>query len=766
MKILIRKWPLAFFNGLFLLLCFTPGAAAVTPYTVVDFTASGSYSLTPSSTQVSSVLQTGIGTDVTIASGTEAYPALTIKPVGSTTWNLAGTSYVELVCKNSGTTTLYAFLRADNAGSTSNSDTQSMYLSPGTTGTTRIYYGYSSGIEGYQVDPSKIVQFYLYTPKDTVNTRSVRLLKISTGGTAGEITPYTRTRPAAGRIFGNGTAFDFTTQVSGTGKNATLLASGNLKMNCGSGSQNIKIIPSVGMWDLGLFSQVRVTFKNTGSVSLTPKVRVDSGTGNTDVVSPAHALAPGETEDIVTRFTPATPWRGVQDATQNTVIAATSWGSQAGTGTAFGSHKTSGVTIVPDTSSAAAGGVLEIVSIQAENAYATPPSWLGHRPPVSGTWVKTFDDNFDDSSIVLTRWNTTTTNYWDPLVHFSANNLIMGGGYLKIHLEKKTGRQDDLPTGTLTNYATGWADSYSKWKQRYGYFEMRTKLPDVPCMWPGFWLMPERGSLTLPQTTRTSTSNGGMEFDIIEGQSIWGPYRSNFAMHWDGYTTNHQQIGNGYVYHEPDINGFITVGLLWTPGSAILYSNGVEVARWESPRICIQPCYMLLQLITGGWEKQPLDDSKLPADHTIEYVRVWQRQDLASSNDSPTMLCASSQISPTITTSPTNNTVIAGNTATFTVAATGNPAPTVQWQVSTTGTGGTFTDINSLINPSAITNTLNLSNVTTAQNGYAYQAVFTNIEGTSTTSAVILTVQSPAPVPTGPTLTGKQGWRNSSEGHK
>src|ERR1019366_3512235 len=47
---------------------------------------------------------------------------------------------------------------------------------------------------------------------------------------------------------------------------------------------------------------------------------------------------------------------------------------------------------------------------------------------------------------------------------------------------------------------------------------------------------------------------------------------------------------------------------------------------------------------------------------------------------------------PVITTNPTNVSVLAGAMATFTAAATGSPAPTVQWQVSTNA-GVTFTNL-------------------------------------------------------------------------
>ena len=83
---------------------------------------------------------------------------------------------------------------------------------------------------------------------------------------------------------------------------------------------------------------------------------------------------------------------------------------------------------------------------------------------------------------------------------------------------------------------------------------------------------------------------------------------------------------------------------------------------------------------------------------------------------------------------PTNQTVLVGGTATFTAAASGNPTPTVQWQKSMDG-GTNFENIASETNP-----TLTLPNVTAAQNGNRYRAVFTNSRGTATTTAAMLTV--------------------------
>jgi alpha-tubulin suppressor-like RCC1 family protein len=100
-----------------------------------------------------------------------------------------------------------------------------------------------------------------------------------------------------------------------------------------------------------------------------------------------------------------------------------------------------------------------------------------------------------------------------------------------------------------------------------------------------------------------------------------------------------------------------------------------------------------------------------------------------------------SDVAPSVTSEPNNQSVYAGQGATFSAAATGYPDPTVQWQVSTDG-GSLFSPIDG-----ATDATLTLSGVTVAQNGNEYMAVFS--DGTlpnATTSAATLTV-SPAIAP-------------------
>ena len=103
------------------------------------------------------------------------------------------------------------------------------------------------------------------------------------------------------------------------------------------------------------------------------------------------------------------------------------------------------------------------------------------------------------------------------------------------------------------------------------------------------------------------------------------------------------------------------------------------------------------------------------------------------------------RFAPAVSSNPVNQTINAGQSVSFTAAATGNPAPTVQWQVSTNG-GTTFTNI-----AGATGTTLTLTNVTAVMNANRYRAVFTNSVGTATTTAATLTVLYAPAVTTNPT---------------
>jgi beta-glucanase (GH16 family) len=177
----------------------------------------------------------------------------------------------------------------------------------------------------------------------------------------------------------------------------------------------------------------------------------------------------------------------------------------------------------------------------------------------------------------------------------------------------------------------------------YGYVEARMQLPKALGLWPGFWTMPDRGPLpgaaaatgdwlarwdaarnTPDKNRRRSTDVDGMEFDIMEHVTRFGPFRYNTAVHWDGYGKDHKSVGTSRNYAQADKDGYIVAGLLWEPGRLTWYCNGKAIGTWADPRVASVPASLKFTVQMGGWAGNEVDDSALPDAFKVDWVRVWQ----------------------------------------------------------------------------------------------------------------------------------------------
>ncbi len=90
-------------------------------------------------------------------------------------------------------------------------------------------------------------------------------------------------------------------------------------------------------------------------------------------------------------------------------------------------------------------------------------------------------------------------------------------------------------------------------------------------------------------------------------------------------------------------------------------------------------------------------------------------------------------IAPSITRNPENEQVTVGDTVSFTVAASGNPQPTYQWQVKIGAADWSNID-------SATADTYTISPASLEMNGNQYRCIITNSLGNAATKEVLLTV--------------------------
>ncbi len=591
------------------------------------------------------------GITVTLQPGADAYPGLTLTPgKGAPSWDLSAYGHVEARVVNTGSDRLHLVLRIDNPGDWQDNpwNSETCNLDPGETGTIRVVFGNSFGKPGYPLKSATVNRALLFAGKSDA-VQSFRIESIEAGGHAGEKTAETapvdpnaiRLKPRNGILFGPGGSPDASLRpLYGNGSAETADPQGTaIVFPPAKDDSRVAFNPAAGYWDLSDFLEVRVKIRNLGSQPVTLHLSLASKGGFSDVVA-IPPVAPGETAEGVIPFAARAPWHSLLGEGDRPPGP-----PQPGTGTSFTSNTVSGVIVeVPPSA------VAETIRVESIVAEMPPlpnlPAWLGTRPPIEGNWVETFDEEFDGQKLDASRWNLYGPNWYDPKSHFSKENVIVENGDARLRFEKKRGYQNDNAPesdggprdprdpldGKANDYATGYLNTHGKWVQRYGYFESRMKLPSAPGLWPAFWMMPDRGP-SVSRGERESTADGGMEFDILEYLSGWGPYRYNIAMHWDGYEKDHKQTGSDKIYFQPDKDGFVTAGLLWLPGLAVYYANGREVLRCETSRISSVPSYFLFTMPSGGWDNTPLDDARLPGDFVIGYVRAWQRADLASDAD-------------------------------------------------------------------------------------------------------------------------------------
>ena len=555
--------------------------------------------------------RTDAGLTVTIAPGREGYPGVTVTPA-SGTWDLSAFGRVEAVILNSSDKPLGLNVRVDDDGQGTPWNAENVTVKAGETKTVKVIFGHSYGFKpAHKLKSGRVARVLVFAGK-TDAQRTLVIKSLVASGAAGEKPPVdpntVRVVPKDGLLVGAGVAIDVAKQVTPVkGGTAAAEASGAIRLTfpADKGDPLAAIKPAVGRWNLNAWLEARVKVRNAGTTPLTVEARLE-GNGRGDLIT-GPTLAPGAAGEVVVPFASASVWDG----------------EKKGSGSHFASCHAAAILV------GVAPGTGERVLVVEEVRCALPPAeaipdWVGKRPPVEGEWVQTLKEEFDGDAINEKVWSFYGENYWDnQQTHFAKANTVIGGGVVKLILEKKRGRHNDDPKRFQSEYATGFLQTRGKFTQRYGYFEARMKLPTAPGLWPAFWMMPDRGG-----KGGGGTNAGGMEFDVMEHLTRYGPHRYNIAMHWDGYGKDHKSTGTDGAYVRADKDGFVTAGLLWLPGKAVYYCNGKEVARWTNDRIASVPSELMFTLPVGGWDNDAVDDAKLPGEFVIDYVRVWQRKDL------------------------------------------------------------------------------------------------------------------------------------------
>jgi beta-glucanase (GH16 family) len=228
----------------------------------------------------------------------------------------------------------------------------------------------------------------------------------------------------------------------------------------------------------------------------------------------------------------------------------------------------------------------------------------------------TFDENFDALDVSAwgprTRWIAHTPWNGDfgaaqfanpgPQSPFSIENGIL-------HITARQGPDGKWRSGLLaSNDPRG-----NGFSQKFGYFEMRAKLPEGPGLWPAFWLVANKDKDT------------SAELDIMEHYGKFPDMYESVVHVWKKSPQGRSyqallrhQIQPGLLYHD-----FHLYGASIETDSIVFYLDRVEVGRTPTPPEYGHPMFILLNLAMGaGW---PIDKTPNPSVMLVDYVRAYQK---------------------------------------------------------------------------------------------------------------------------------------------
>jgi hypothetical protein len=251
---------------------------------------------------------------------------------------------------------------------------------------------------------------------------------------------------------------------------------------------------------------------------------------------------------------------------------------------------------------------------------------------------RTFHDDFDVHPLVSGRWVPhyaggaawPEARYWGGdgsdfkrKASWNGEQQIYGGrdttplgldpfkvvdGILSI----KASRTPPALKGVLFNneYVSGILTTQSRFSQKYGYFEIRAKVPVGTGVWPAFWMLADDGGWP-------------PEVDVLEGR---GQRPGDIVMttHWRIPAT--QRVERcGFDFRVADAPAaFHDYGVLWQPDRITYFIDRRPVSEIKVPVGFNDPMYMIVNLAMGSknFEGVGFVDGETPETVAFEIDRI------------------------------------------------------------------------------------------------------------------------------------------------
>ena len=266
----------------------------------------------------------------------------------------------------------------------------------------------------------------------------------------------------------------------------------------------------------------------------------------------------------------------------------------------------------------------------------------GNADPKDGRAV-VWQDEFDGTELDASKWRFRRTMSSGDNEYVNDRRTVRlenGLLHLQVTRSKEPGKKCVLPEGLATHDTMGF---------RYGYLEMRAKLPFKHGAWPSFWLQSTPSLQKCPLMS---------EVDIVEVFSSTNRVVSNLHK-WTKQDPVTKRVGHtmlpggeGSAKRAYDFaaatnrlsDEFHVYGLEWTPRAMSFYVDGKRYASYpideandfSAKTLPGMSCFQDFQSIIlnnevftpgHGWCPKTCalqDDAALPFDYCVDWIRLYQ----------------------------------------------------------------------------------------------------------------------------------------------
>jgi beta-glucanase (GH16 family) len=269
-------------------------------------------------------------------------------------------------------------------------------------------------------------------------------------------------------------------------------------------------------------------------------------------------------------------------------------------------------------------------------------------------WKLVWNDEFEGTVIDKAKWDFDIGNgfyanakQWisgwgnDELQYYTRDpaNAFVKDGMLHIRALKQALHGYAYTSARLK---TRQKDGSPLFRQKYGKFEFRAKLPTGQGIWPALWMLPQT------ETYGGWASSG--EIDVVEARGQ-EPTKVLGTIHYGSRWPLNTHAGTDYILPgRSTIADFHVYALEWEPGAIRWYVDGRRYASrsfwWSSsksaggkpvmpstegdlhpwPAPFDQPFYLIMNVAIGGkFLGNPNRTTVFPAELVVDYVRVYEK---------------------------------------------------------------------------------------------------------------------------------------------